>query len=987
MPSSQPHPLYGSMPALIFLMSLVGLAIGAVGLQYVQDRLVATTGESLALAASDIADMLDRLLFERYSDIPMMARAKVFQERDPVAMTEYLEWMKKHYSVYRWLGVADAQGRIIAATNPASVGKDISRSYLFQTIRDRREVHVQDVEVSEDAGGIPVVAFAGPIVSREKKFLGVVISNVGLHGLEDVSTATVRTFQLQRGESGKIEYQFLTRDGDLIVDSVLRQEGKVNLRELVVVSALFAGSAQPGYVEEMHMRRHVPVVTGYAQAEGYGPFSGLHWGVLVRMDRSDILAPIWAVQWKLGLTAALLVLPMIGFLLWASRRLQREWAAGQEENARAMAAERAAREGEERYRLVAETATDAILTIDSKSRILFANRAAENIFGYSLHEMQEQPLTMLMPERLRPVHTASLKRYLETGQKHIAWEAVELTGLHKTGKEIPLEVSFGEFIKDGQHYFTGILRDITERKRAEKALHETEERFRLTIDHANDAIFFLDTMGVIQWANHRAQVVTGRSMDEMVGRPIMASLSPQAAALAEARLAAVRRGESVPPQVEFEVVRPDGRSVWLELNITSVKEGGKVIGRFLVGRDLTERRLAEEKLRQAEENLRQSQKMEAIGKLAGGIAHDFNNLLTALMGYSELLLGHFQPGDPGRKNAEEIRKAAGRAASLTHQLLAFSRRQVLVPKVLNLNAVLTNLEPMLRRLIGEDIELEIVPCPALDHVQADPGQIEQIILNLVVNARDAMPQGGKLTIETANVELDETYRSLHIGITPGPHVMLAVSDTGCGMDEETQSRIFEPFFTTKEQGKGTGLGLSTVFGIVKQSGGDIWVYSEPGRGATFKIYLPRIEAAPRTVEPELVHSKLVSGKETVILVEDDEGLRELVETVLAENGYTVLVAHSIEEAFQINGRREGRIDLMVTDVVMPRMSGRELAERLQSARPSMKVLYMSGYTDDAIVRHGVLTESMAFLQKPFTPVILLQKVRDVLDGSTKRSMA
>ncbi len=393
-----------------------------------------------------------------------------------------------------------------------------------------------------------------------------------------------------------------------------------------------------------------------------------------------------------------------------------------------------------------------------------------------------------------------------------------------------------------------------------------------------------------------------------------------------------------------------------------------------------ERQQAEEALRQSQEQLRQSQKMEAIVQLAGGIAHDFNNLLTVITGYSELMLQTLAADDLHRGNIEQIRQAGERAAALTRQLLAFSRKQVLAPTVLDLNAVVTNMDSMLRRVIGEDIELVSVPAPGLGRVQADQGQLEQVIVNLAVNARDAMPQGGRLTIETANVELDDAYARRHVSVKPGPYVMLAVSDTGCGMDAETQSRIFEPFFTSKERGKGTGLGLATVYGIVKQSGGNVWVYSEPGQGATFKIYLPRIEETVMTVEPESAPLQAPRGSETVLLVEDEEGVRTLVRTILQTNGYTVLEARHGKEAFFISGRHEGPIHLMVTDVVMPGMSGQELADRLKSSRPDMKVLFLSGYTDEAVVRHGVLKPGTAFLQKPFTPGRLARKARLVLDG-------
>ncbi len=392
--------------------------------------------------------------------------------------------------------------------------------------------------------------------------------------------------------------------------------------------------------------------------------------------------------------------------------------------------------------------------------------------------------------------------------------------------------------------------------------------------------------------------------------------------------------------------------------------------------DLTARKQAEAALRRSEEQLRQSQKMEAIGVLAGGVAHDFNNILSVILSFSEMLMQDLQENDPMRTDLSEIKEAGQRAAALTRQLLAFSRQQVIDPKVLDLNDIIKNMDKMLRRIIREDVELTTIPFAELGQCRSDTGQIEQVIMNLVVNARDAMPDGGKLTIETANVELDDAYASAHVGVKPGRYVMLGVSDTGTGMDKVTQARIFEPFFTTKEKGKGTGLGLSTVFGIAEQSGGSVLVYSELGKGTTFKVYLPFTDEAPSAARPKVMVTNL-RGTETVLLVEDEDQIRNVARGILQRHGYRVIECRNAGEALLTCEQYSGTIHLLLSDVVMPQMSGKQLADRLAPVRPGMKVLFMSGYTDGALV--GQLAAGSAFLQKPLTPGALTRKVREVLD--------
>ncbi len=510
----------------------------------------------------------------------------------------------------------------------------------------------------------------------------------------------------------------------------------------------------------------------------------------------------------------------------------------------------------------------------------------------------------------------------------------------------------------------------------EAALRAHERFLRDVIDADPHFVFAKDWDGRFTLANKAVAQVYGITPDALVGKTDADFNSNRQEVenfLRDDReVIASGRPKLIPEEPVTNA--KTGETRWFEtVKVPLISADGtarQVVG---VATDVTQRK-------RLEEQLRQSQKMEAIGRLAGGIAHDFNNLLTAIIGYAELLMADGGAADSRRGDVAEIKRAAERAAGLTQQLLAFSRKQLLQPKVLDLNALVRETQKLLRRLLGEDIELQTVAATDLDAVEADPGQLGQVIMNLAVNARDAMPRGGQLTIETANVVLDDAAVQQHVTMRPGRYVMLAVSDTGVGMDADTKAHLFEPFFTTKEAGKGTGLGLATVYGIVKQSGGYIWAYSEPGRGATFKIYLPPVAARAEAVRSPVAPSAATHGSETVLVVEDEEAVRRLSCRVLESHGYTVLAAGRGDQALHVASRHTGPIQLLVTDVVMPGMSGRELAKRLSSLRPATKVLYLSGYTDDAIVRHGVLEPGVSFLQKPFTPAALARKVREVLDG-------
>ncbi|MCI0355841.1 MAG: PAS domain S-box protein [Acidobacteria bacterium] len=917
-------------------------------------------------------------------------------------------------------------------------------------------------------------------------------------------------------------------------------------------------------------------------------------------------------------------------------------------------------EGEGLFRSLAETASDAILTIDVHSTILFANRGVERVFGYAVAEVLGKSLTMLMPDYLRKVHESSLARYLKTGRKHIRWEGVELTALHRSGREVPVEVAFGEFRHGNSHVFTGVVRDISDRKQAEQLLREREERYHELIENAGDMIFVHDLSGRFTTVNRAICEATGYTRDELLHLNIADLLPPGQVAVTPAGHNHPAPTEQLKQPYEMEIAGKHGRRIHLEVTARLLYEDQKPLAIQGIARDITERKRAEllqsalyriaeqsrsaaslqqlyaaihaiagelmdarnfyialydpstqtisfpyfvdeedvtppvklnvgrgltayvlrtgqpllatpevfadlvrrgeaeevgaasvdwvgvplkrghetfgvlvvqsytegirygepekeiltfvsqqvagaierqrseEALRESESRFRslveravygiclssndgrflgvnpalvemlgyasegevlaldiardvyrdtgelrklrsealrtgridnvevewrrkdgqlitvrlkgrvvpgqlenpnmefitedvtaqrsleaqfrQSQKMEAVGRLAGGVAHDFNNLLTVITGYVELILRQLGPDDPMRREMGQINKAAERAALLTRQLLAFSRQQMLEPRVLQLNDVVTGIEPMLRRLLGEDIRLLTRLGHGLGRVKADPGQMEQVIMNLAVNARDAMPKGGELTLETSETLLEKSFAHDQPTVKPGRYVKLALTDTGAGMDAETLARVFEPFFTTKERGKGTGLGLSTVYGIVKQSEGYIWAQSKLGKGASFQVYLPQVETrvAP-PAEPEAARTAEKPGSETILVVEDEEGVRSLVRHVLHRQGYNVLEARHAGEALMLCDRYRQTIHLLLTDVILEDVSGPELARRLVAARPRTKVLFMSGYTDDAVLRHGVQSAEAPFLQKPFSTHALARKVREVLD--------
>ena len=630
-------------------------------------------------------------------------------------------------------------------------------------------------------------------------------------------------------------------------------------------------------------------------------------------------------------------------------------------------AEEALRESEERFRSLVQNATVGIYRTTPDGRILMANPSLIKMLGYSnFKELAARDLSDcgFAPGYSRKAFQERIEREGEVKGLETAWKRLggSVTYVRESARAVRGES--GKVL-----YYDGIVEDITDRKQAEA------EHVRLVtaIEQSAEAVLITDTHGNIKYVNPAFTRITGYRREEAVGQnPRILKSGKQDSTSYQQLWETILKGETW--QGELTNRRKDGSLYTEQMSITPVRSEHDEITHFIATKqDITERKALEGQLQQAS-------KMEAVGRLAGGVAHDFNNLLTVINGYSELLLADFSPDTKTSGYLKEIIEAGVRAASLTRQLLAFSRHQVLNPQVLDLNTLVSNMEKMLRRLIGEDIILRTVLAPALGQVMADPGQVEQVLMNLAVNARDAMPMGGHLTLETRNVELDQDYGQNHPTVKPGPYVMVAVADTGVGMTLETKARIFEPFFTTKEIGKGTGLGLATVYGIVKQSGGSIWVYSEPGQGTVFKVYFPMVSGTPKPTTLATAETDSASGTETILLVEDEEGVRSLVRAALMAGGYDVLETEDAEKAIALCASHPGPIDLLLTDVIMPEMSGPIVANKIAALRPGIKVLYMSGYTDDAVLHHGVVSQEMPFIQKPFSTGELRKKIREVLGG-------
>ncbi|MEW6666530.1 MAG: PAS domain S-box protein [Thermodesulfobacteriota bacterium] len=878
-------------------------------------------------------------------------------------------WLSKVQAAYQYdrVFLLDAKG-VEQAAVPGTT-ESIAPHLLEESSRVVGAGQVSFLDFHRDAPDRPIhLAVVVPILAEQDggRPLGLLVLRI------DPSVYLYPFIQRWPTPSRTAETLLVRREGNEVVflnELRFQKSTALNLRnslEDVHMPAVKAALGQEGIVEGIDYRG-MPVIACVRSV----PDSP--WFLVARMDAAEVYAPLRQKLWESVIFIGVLLLAAgtgVG-LVW--RQQQARFYRERYESAEAL------RERTELLQTIQDNAADGILLAESETRrFVSANKAMCSMLGYTVDELKGLSVEGIHPLEDLPRVIAEFDRQMK-GEISLARD---IPVKRRDGSVFVADVNSSPIELYGRPHVLGIFRDITERRRTEESLRESEAFVKTVLDNlpVGIAVNSVDPAVSFTYMNDNFPRLYRTTREKLA----------EADSFWEAVYEEPEFREEIKKRVLDDCASGEpGRMHWEDVPITRKgKETSFVTARNIPipGKplmistvwDVTERKRSEGEKAKLQAELLQSQKLEAVGKLTGGIAHDFNNLLTPIIGNADMALSDLRADDPLHEVMEEIRNAGARAASLVRQLLAFSRKQILQPGILDLNGVLRDMEKMLRRIIGEDIDLETLLTPQLGRVEADVGQTEQVLMNLVVNARDAMPRGGKLTIETSNVDLDEAYARNHISVIPGRYVMLAISDTGVGMAKEVQAQLFEPFFTTKEKGKGTGLGLSTVYGIVKQSRGNIWVYSEPGRGSTFKIYLPRVEEPGRVVEKFEKKEEPLQGSETVLVVEDDKMVRNMTLKILQKYGYTVLCARDGQEALRISKEHKGFIDLMLTDIVMPGMSGKDLAEELKGIQPGLKVLFMSGYTDNAIVHHGILDEGIAFLQKPFTPEGLARKVREAL---------
>ncbi len=836
---------------------------------------------------------------------------------------------------------------------------------LMQALRQTRQVIFADIHYDAGLTG-PHLGLNIPLPGPGGRSIGALLLGI------DPSQFLFPLVQAWPTPSPSAETLLVRRDGDEVVflnelrhrrNTPLRLRAPISQTGLLAVQAV---TGREGLADGVDYRG-VPVLGALRKV----PDSP--WYLVAKVDAAEVYAPVHQHATWLALLGSSLLLTVgaCGGLVWRHLRASLD----RDRFAETQRAEESLRLSEERFRSVVENAPEGIL-IHTNGVIRYANPAALTMLGA---RQPEELVGRSVLERIDPRYRQAVaERISASHDQSEPSPPMEQEWITIAGTLLDTEVSAVPFIHNQQNGALVFFQDITERKRAEEARRHTQALLQAVMEGTSDAVYVKDAQGRYLLANTSMARAMGRPVDQILGKDDRALWPADSVDAILTSDEVVRRDRKMVTVEERVTLGSGVTATYFSVKGPMIDDKGNIVGIFGISRDMTERKRAELEHARLQEQLRQAQKMESIGRLAGGVAHDFNNLLTVINGYTSMLLSELATEDPIRSPLGEIEQAGNRAAELTSQLLAFSRKQVTEPRTLHLNQLVQDTAKMLGRLLGEDIRIITVLSPDLGPIRADSGQMHQLLVNLAVNARDAMPDGGKLIIETENIDIDEAYAAAHAESRPGSFVLLAVTDDGIGMDEETLRRVFEPFFTTKAPGKGTGLGLSMVYGIVKQSGGWVSLYSEPGKGTTFRIYLPQVSELRAASPPAELSKEDLTGTETIFVVEDQDDVRKLTCAVLTRLGYNVLQAANGKAALTLSQRYEGEIHLLLTDVVMPEMTGRELAERLAGPRPGICVVYMSGYTGNVLAQKEVLESGAAYIAKPFSPHALAAKIREVL---------
>ena len=1001
---------FSTLRVRVILLVVIAIlpAVGLLGYYGLEGRAMArlkASNETLRLAREKMGLYEDtirnvRQTFFTLSQIPQV------REHEPEVCSAIFANLLRQTGAYTGLAAARPDGEVFASAPPISRAASFADRPWFQRVVQKRGFVIGEYVLGRITGK-PLIVLAYPVLDPKGEIETVLAIGLDLGWV----SKTLRKSELPKG----MTLILIDSDGTILLRFPDYKEFvDKDMHEESFIRAMLTG--QEGVKEEIGLDGK-PCLFGFTSL-GKGT-EAIHMGVSIPKDmvfadvrrstvQSLILVVLVAVIGLVGgrFIAGLFVLSPVRRLLHMTKQLAAgdltirsgpSYVSGEigqlayhfdrmadsleRREAERNRAEEALRESEERFRAIFEQAAVGVGQIETETgRFMRVNRKYCDIIGYTQEEIAETSLMEI-------THPDDLEQTLDNIQRLLRGEIRDSTFekryIRKDGSIIWVNLTTSAMwgVDEKPNYHIAVVQDITDHKKVQETLRESEEKYRTILRDMEEGYYEVDLACNFLFFNDPVPEFGGYSRDEFMGINYRDFTEEEVAKEVYEVYNQVYTNGTPVRDFAWKINRRDGAEAYVEASIFLNRDSkGNPIGFRGLMRDVTQRKKEEKDRKQLEAQLLHSQKMEAVGRLAGGIAHDFNNLLTTILGYSDLVMMAMRRDNPFYDDVGEIKRSGKRAADLIRQLLAFSRRQIIQPVVLDLNRVIRNMEEMLRRLIGEDIEVIMILGSDLWKVKVDPGQIDQVIMNLAVNAKDAMPQGGKLTIETVNMDLDDGYARNHgVELNPGPYVMFAISDTGTGIDKETQSRIFEPFFTTKVKGKGTGLGLSTVYGIVKQNNGFIWVYSEPGEGTAFKVYLSRTEET-ETLKKEESPGETVRGSETILVVEDDQFVRELAAKVLSVCGYTVLQAGAGEEALDVLDEHEGEVHLLLTDVVLQGMNGRELAEGLISRSPHTKVLYMSGYTGNAIVQHGVIEKGIEFIQKPFSPKSLAGKVRKVLDS-------